>query len=54
MSFNYRNTYLLDNVGTKLLHRKSTNVASELTDDSIAETRIIEIEDILNNLMTIT
>jgi hypothetical protein len=42
--------HLLDNVGAKLLNRKSTNVPGELTDNGITETVVVQIQNILNNL----
>jgi hypothetical protein len=46
-----RNTNaLLDNVGAELLHGQSADVASELTDDSVAETIVVEIKDVLYDL----
>lgn len=46
-----RMTYLFNDVGTELLNRKRANVASELTNNTIAETAVVQVEDILNNLL---
>ena len=43
-------THLLNDVRTKFLDGKRANVASELSDNRIAEAVVIEIQDILNNL----
>lgn len=43
-------TYLLDDVGTELLHRQGTDVPKELADDSIAEAVVVEVQDVLDNL----
>ena len=39
--------HILNNVGAKLLNRKSTNVPGKLTNDSVTEAVIIQIENIL-------
>lgn len=42
--------YLLDDVGTELLDRQRADIASELTDDSVAETVVVQIENVLHDL----
>jgi len=44
--------HLLDDVGAELLDRQSTNIAGELTDNSVTESVVIEIKDVLHNLKT--
>ena len=41
---------LLDDVRAELLHRESTHIARELSDDSVTEAIVVEIEDVLDNL----
>jgi hypothetical protein len=42
--------YLLDNIGAELLNGKRADIANELTNDSIAEPVVIEVENVLDNL----
>ena len=42
--------YLLDDVGTELLDRQRADIASELADNSIAETVVVQVENVLHNL----
>lgn len=44
-------TNLLDDVRAKLLNRKSANIAQELTDDTVAEAVVVEIQDVLHDLI---
>ena len=41
---------LFDHVGAELLHGQRTDVASELADDGVTETIVIQIENVLDNL----
>jgi hypothetical protein len=41
---------LLDDVGTELLHRQGTDVAGELTNDTVTEPVVIQIKDVLHDL----
>jgi hypothetical protein len=43
--------HLLNNIGTELLNRKSTNVSSKLTNDSVTEAVVIQVENVLDNLV---
>jgi len=45
-----KKTHFLDYIGAKLLNRKRAHVASELTNDTIAKTIVVKIQDILDNL----
>jgi hypothetical protein len=42
--------YLLDDVGAEFLDRQGADVASELTDDGIAEPVVVQVENVLNDL----
>ncbi len=41
----------LDNVRTELLNGQSIDIALELTDDSVAEMTVVEVQDVLDNLI---
>lgn len=41
----------LDNVRTELLDGQGADIALELTDDSGAETTVVEVQDVLDNLI---
>jgi hypothetical protein len=43
--------YLLDNIGAELLNGKCADIANELADDSITESVVVEVEDVLHNLI---
>ena len=49
----FHSVYLFDDVGTELLDGKSTNVARKLTDDTITEAVIVEVQDVLDDLFDI-
>ena len=44
-------TDLLNDVGAEFLNREGADIASELTNDRITETVVIQVEDVLHNLM---
>ena len=44
--------YLLDDIGAELLNGKGADIANELADDSITESVIVEVEDVLHDLMS--
>jgi len=44
---------LFDDVGTELLDGKSTNVARKLADDRITEAVIVEVQNVLNDVVTV-
>ncbi len=43
-------SHLLDNIGAEFLNRKGADIADELTNDSITEPVVIEVENVLDNL----
>ena len=43
--------YLLDNIGAELLNGKGADIANELANDSITESVIVEVEDVLHDLI---
>jgi hypothetical protein len=45
-----RYVYLLDDVGAEFLDRQGADVASELTDNGIAEPVVVQVENVLNDL----
>jgi hypothetical protein len=45
--------YLFDDVGAELLDGKSTNIARKLTDDTVTEAVIVEVQDVLDDLFDI-
>ena len=44
---------LLDNVRAELLDRERTHVAGKLSDDSVAEAVVIQVEDILHHVVSV-
>lgn len=44
---------LLNDVGAELLNREGANVAEELTDDSIAESVVVQVENVLHDIVAI-
>lgn len=46
----HRRTNFLDNIRAKLLNRKSTNIALELTNYGITEPAVVEVKDVLHHL----
>jgi hypothetical protein len=48
-----RDTHLLNDIGTELLHRESAHVAKELTNDSITEAAVIQVQDVLHHIVAI-
>lgn len=48
----HRDHHLLNDVRTEFLHRKRADVASELANNGIAEAVVIQIQNILDNLVT--
>ena len=49
----FHSAYLFDDVGAELLNGKSTNIARKLTDDTITEAVIVEVQDVLDHLFDI-
>jgi hypothetical protein len=41
-----RKTHLFDDIGAELLNRQDTDVADELTDQGLAESNIVQVEDV--------
>lgn len=44
---------LLDDIGTEFLNRQGTNVSCKLPDDAIAESVVIEVENVLNDVISV-
>jgi hypothetical protein len=44
-----KGTHLFDDVGTELLDRQDANVADELSDERLAESNIVQVEDVFYN-----
>lgn len=44
-------THLFNDVGAELLHRQDADVADELTDQRLAESDIVQVEDVLNDIV---
>lgn len=44
------NTNLFNDVGAELLYRERADIANELANDSVAESVIVQVKDVLNNL----
>lgn len=45
---------LFDHIGAELLHRQGANIAEELANYCIAESVIVKVQDVLNNLLIIS
>jgi len=44
---------LFDDIGAELLDGKSTNVARKLTDDPVTEAVVVEVQNVLDDVVTI-
>lgn len=47
-------TNLFNDIRTKLLDRKGTDIAKELADDTVAEAVIVQIQNVLDDLVVIS